>query len=84
MAGSAMTDRRQFIRFLAGSPLLAAAGVNTRMLEDLSSSSPRRVSRAMSLAQQAAQGTPLIKSAAEAIGVFDFEAVAKAKSSLKP
>jgi 4-hydroxymandelate oxidase len=74
-----MTDRRQFIRFLAGSPLLAAAGVNSRMLEDLASSSPRRVSRAMSLAQQAAQGTPLIKSAAEAIGVFDFEAVAKAK-----
>jgi 4-hydroxymandelate oxidase len=75
-----MTDRRQFLRFLAGSPLFAAAGLNTRLLEDLTSSSPRRVSRAMSLAQQVAQGTPLIQSAAEALDVFDFEPVAKAKT----
>ena len=75
-----MTDRRQFLRFLAGSPLFAAVGLNTRFLEDLTSSSPRRVSRAMSLAQQAAQGPTLIKSAGEAIGVFDFEPVAKAKT----
>src|SRR5687767_3268662 len=70
-----MTDRRQFLRFLAGSPLFAAAGVNARILEDLTSSSPRRVSRAMSLAQQ----TPLIQSATEALDVFDFEPVARAK-----
>ena len=74
-----MTDRRQFLQFLASSPLLAAAGLNERLLEDLTSSSPRRVSRALSLAQQAAQGTPLIKSATEALDVFDFEPVAKAK-----
>src|SRR5688500_9117104 len=70
-----MTDRRLFVRFLAGSPLLAAAGLHSRFLEDLSSSSPRRVSRALSLAQQ----TPLIRSATEALDVFDFEPVAKAK-----
>jgi hypothetical protein len=29
-----MTDRRQFLRFLAGSPLLAAAGIDTRLLQD--------------------------------------------------
>src|SRR5688572_6039786 len=74
-----MTDRRQFIRFLAGSPLFAAAGLNTRFLEELTSSSPRRVSRALSLAQQAAQGTPRIQSAKEALDVFDFEPVARAK-----
>ncbi len=74
-----MTDRRQFLQFLAGSPLLAAAGLNERLLADLTSSSPRRVSRALSLAQQAAQGAPLIKSATEALDVFDFEPVAKAK-----
>lgn len=74
-----MTNRRQFLRFLAGSPLFAAAGLNTRILEDLASSSPRRVSRAMSLAQQAAQGAPLIRSASQALDVFDFEPVAKAK-----
>jgi 4-hydroxymandelate oxidase len=74
-----MTDRRQFLRFLAGSPLFAAAGLNARALEDLTSSSPRRVSRALSLVQQAAQRTPLIQSAKEALDVFDFEPVAKAK-----
>ena len=74
-----MTDRRQFLRFLAGSPLFAAAGLNTRLLDDLTSSSPRQVSRAMSLAQGAAQGTPLIQSAADALDVFDFEPVARAK-----
>jgi 4-hydroxymandelate oxidase len=74
-----MTDRRQFLQFLAGSPLFAAAGLDTRFLEDLTSSSPRRVSRAMSLAQQAAQSAPLIKSAGQALDVFDFEPVAKAK-----
>ena len=74
-----MTDRRQFLRFLAGSPLLAAAGLDERLLEDLTSSSPRRVSRALSLAQQAAQRTPLIQSAKEALDVFDFEPVARAK-----
>jgi len=75
-----MTDRRQFLRFLAGSPLFAAAGFDARVLEDLTSSSRRRVSRAMSLAQQAAQGTPLIQSPTEALDVFDFEPVAKLKT----
>ena len=70
-----MTDRRQFLQFLAGSPLFATAGFNARILEDLTSSSPRRVSHALSLAQQ----TPLIQSATEALDVFDFEPVAKAK-----
>lgn len=77
--GNVMSDRRQFLRFLAGSPLLAAAGVNGRILEDLMSSSSRRTTRALSLAQQALQGASTIQSASEALNVFDFEPAAKAK-----
>jgi isopentenyl diphosphate isomerase/L-lactate dehydrogenase-like FMN-dependent dehydrogenase len=51
-------SRRLFVRFLAGSPLLAAAGVNLRWLE---------------------QEPDLIKTANEALNVFDFEPVARKK-----
>jgi 4-hydroxymandelate oxidase len=74
-----MTDRRQFLRFLAGSPLLAAAGVNGRVLEDLVSGTPRNASRALALAQQALQGASTIRSASEALNVLDFEPVAREK-----
>jgi 4-hydroxymandelate oxidase len=74
-----MTDRRQFLQFLAGSPLLAAAGIDTRLLQDLTSASPARAANALSRAQQALQGAPVISSAAEALDVFDFEPAAKAK-----
>jgi hypothetical protein len=70
---SNMTDRRQFLRFLAGSPILAAAGINTRLLQDLTSTSPARAAKALSRAQQALQGAPVISSASEALDVFDFE-----------
>src|SRR4030095_553414 len=71
--------RRRFLKFLAGSPLLAAAGINTRLLQDLTSTSPARAAKALSRAQQALQGAPVISSASEALDVFDFEPVAKAK-----
>ena len=74
-----MTDRRKFLQFLAGSPLLAAAGINTRVLRDLVSTSPARAANALSRAQEAMQGAPVIGSPAEALDVFDFEPVAKAK-----
>jgi isopentenyl diphosphate isomerase/L-lactate dehydrogenase-like FMN-dependent dehydrogenase len=74
-----MTDRRQFLRFLAGSPLLAAAGIDTRLLKDLTSDSPARAAKALSRGQQALQGAPAITSVSEALNVFDFEPVAKAK-----
>ena len=74
-----MTDRRRFLQFLAGSPLLAAAGINTRLLQDLVSASPARAANALSRAQQALQDPALIRSASEALNVFDFEPVAKAK-----
>ena len=73
-----MTDRRHFLQFLAGSPILAAAGLNPHLLRDLTSASPRRSAAALSLAQQALQSASAIRSAAEALDVFDFEPVARA------
>jgi len=74
-----MTNRRDFLRFIAGSPLLAAAGLDAHILRDLTSTSPRRAAAALSLAQQAVQGSPPIRNAAEALNVFDFEPVARQK-----
>lgn len=74
-----MTDRRQFLQFLAGSPLFAATGISTRLLRDLTSASPTRAANALSRAQQALQGPSVISAASEALDVFDFEPVAKAK-----
>ena len=74
-----MPDRRQFLQFLAASPVLAAAGLSPRLLHGLVSSSDRRAGEALSLAQQALQQPGAIRSAAEALDVFDFEPVAKAR-----
>ncbi len=72
-----MPDRRQFLHFLAASPVLAAAGLNPRLLQDLISASPRRAANALSLTHQALQQPVAIRSAADALDVFDFEPVAK-------
>lgn len=76
-----MSDRREFLRFLAGSPLLAAVGLNEHILRDVTSPSPRRAARALSLAQDAMSGVtqtaPLIRAAHDALNVFDFEPVAR-------
>ena len=73
-----MPDRRQFLQFLAGSPILAAAGLNSYRLRDLVSPSPRRAASALSLVQEALQSPSAIHSASEALDVFDFEPVARA------
>ena len=72
-----MTHRREFLRFLAGSPVLAAVGLNARFLSDLASTSPRRTAAALSLVDEELQRAPLIRSPREALDVFDFEPVAK-------
>lgn len=74
-----MTDRRRFLAFLAGSPLLAAAGLNERVLRDLGAGSHRRAAAALQAAQQAVQDGSLIARASAALNVFDFEPVAKKK-----
>lgn len=74
-----MTDRRDFLRFIAGSPLLAAVGLDAHILRDLTSASPKRAATALSLVQQALQGPSVIRNASEALDVFDFEPVARQK-----
>jgi 4-hydroxymandelate oxidase len=74
-----MPDRRDFLRFLAASPFLAAAGLDPRLLGGLTSTSPRVAGNALSLTQQALQSHVAIRSAAEALDVFDFEPVAKTR-----
>jgi 4-hydroxymandelate oxidase len=73
------TSRRDFLSFLAGSPLLAAAGLDSKTFDRLFASSPHGAERAMAAAQQLATQTPVIKSAKDALDVLDFEAAAKAK-----
>ena len=73
-----MPDRRQFLQFLVGSPILAAAGLSAHRLRDLTSVSPRRAANALSLAHRALQNPPAIRTAAAALDVFDFEPVARA------
>ena len=73
-------SRRKFVTFLAGSPLLAFAGVNLDTLERMLGGTPREQSRAFDLIHQAAQEPELISAAREALDVFDFEPVAKKKT----
>jgi 4-hydroxymandelate oxidase len=71
-------SRRRFVAFLAGSPVFLAAGITAPTLLRLLNGSKREQSEGFGLIEQAAQqqGGP-IKSAAEALDVFDFEQVAK-------
>jgi 4-hydroxymandelate oxidase len=72
-------SRRRFLRFAAGSPLLAAAGIELSALARLLEGGPRERARGLELLQQATQEPDLITSPAEAINVFDFEPVAQKK-----
>ncbi len=79
-------SRRQFLAFLAASPLLAAVGLDESSLDRLVATSPRGAERALDLAQQLAQQSVQdttaiagIKEATDALNVFDFEPVAKAR-----
>ncbi len=78
-------SRRQFLAFLAASPLAAAAGIDRDWLARLGSSSAdddALLGAAESMSYRAA-GThavlqpPLIAKASDALDVFDFEGVAK-------
>jgi 4-hydroxymandelate oxidase len=72
-------SRRQFMAFAAGSPLLAAAGVDLRSLRRLLGGNSREQAKALGLLQQVSQEPELIASPADALNVFDFEPVAKKK-----
>ena len=75
-------SRRNFLSFLAGSPLFAAAGVDLGALRHVLSGDSSEQSRALDLVQQAAQGPELIGAPGEAINVFDFEPVAQKKTPI--
>ena len=74
-------SRRQFLAFLAGSPLLAAAGFDADALEHLAHATTRGSDQALRLAQRVvehgASAEGVIQSAKDALSVFDFEPVAK-------
>ncbi len=82
-------SRRKFLRFLAGSPLFMAAGIDGKSLGRLLHGTVRdqselfghidSVTGAAQQAQQAQQEPKLIGAATEALDVFDFEPVAKTK-----
>ncbi len=72
--------RRAFLTFLAGSPVLAGAGLDARTLFRLATHGGRGGAAALDAAQQAAQQkTLLITKPSEALDVFDFEPVAQKK-----
>jgi isopentenyl diphosphate isomerase/L-lactate dehydrogenase-like FMN-dependent dehydrogenase len=73
------TSRRDFLTFLAGSPLFAAAGIDLRSLERLARGTTSEQFAALDVIQQAAQEPDLISSPSEALDVFDFEPVARKK-----
>jgi 4-hydroxymandelate oxidase len=76
-------SRRQFMALLAGSPLLASLGLDEGAFLRFVSGQRHPGDAALDVAHQAmAASTPqpaLIKSAAEALDLFDFEPVAKEK-----
>jgi isopentenyl diphosphate isomerase/L-lactate dehydrogenase-like FMN-dependent dehydrogenase len=74
------SSRRNFVRFLAASPLFASAGIDQPTLSRLFSGSARDQSEAFGLVDEvSAQDPTLIAAPGDALDVFDFEPVAKKK-----
>src|SRR6516225_863952 len=71
---SKLSDRRQFLNFLAASPVLAYAGTASGLVYELLSRPLE--AQEMSLAPKDAM---VIKSVKEALTVMDFDAAARAK-----
>lgn len=71
--------RRKFLAFLAGSPLLAAAGIDLARLDRFFGESRDNRLPPLDLIQQQLQEPRLISAPNEALDVFDFEPVAKKK-----
>lgn len=76
-------SRRRFLAFLAGSPLLAAAGIDSRTFAALTGDRRLGARNALDLIDQAVQQPqapqaqePMIAKASDALNVFEFEPVA--------
>lgn len=72
-------SRRNFVRFLAGSPLFLAAGLDQKTLGRLFTGTAREQSEGFGLIDQVVQEPRLIGAPGEALDIFDFEPVAKSK-----
>jgi len=62
-----LSDRRAFLTFLAASPVLAYAGLNSQWIDEVLAAPPQQ------------QNEVVIKSVKEALNVFDFDAAARVK-----
>ena len=71
-------NRRRFLQFLAGSPLLATWGFGSEIVERLLSTIPDGRANLLERLQTLAQGTALIQSPDQALNVMEFEPVAQA------
>jgi 4-hydroxymandelate oxidase len=71
-------NRRRFLQFLAGSPLLATWGFGSEIVERLLSTIPDGRANLLERLQTLAQGTALIQSPDQAFNVMEFEPVAQA------
>ncbi|MEO7962826.1 MAG: alpha-hydroxy acid oxidase [Gemmatimonadaceae bacterium] len=79
-ARSSGDERRRFLRFLAASPLLTAGGIDLATLQRLTSAGTADDGwRLLEEVERATQAPALIRTPDEALSVFDFEPVAKAK-----
>jgi 4-hydroxymandelate oxidase len=77
---NADNSRRNFVKFLAASPLFVAAGIDQATLKRLLAGTAREQSEAFGLIDAAAAQEPrMIAAASEALDIFDFEPVAKSK-----
>ena len=73
-----LKDRRAFLTFLAASPILAYAGLNSRWVDDVMAEPlPPQGTAALG-----AQNEAVIKSVKEALNVFDFDGAARTKLSI--
>ena len=75
---NADNSRRAFVRFLAGSPLFLAAGIDPKSLHRLITGSSRDQTEAFDLIDELSQERQ-ISQPSEALDIFDFEPVAKTK-----
>ena len=72
-------SRRRFLRFVAGSPLFLASGIDVRTVTRLLRGGTADHAAAFDLIDQATQQPRTITSPGEALDVFDFEPAARTK-----
>ena len=72
-----VTNRRQFLKFLAASPLMASAGITGGLVDELIASGPGGAPDLELFMNEFGKQEIAIASDSEALNVFDFQVVAK-------